>query len=549
MKQKALFTWLLLVVATLSFSQTDRSDTTKILFIGNSYTYFNSSPELLKGLAMEKFPNQVVETQLISQGGMTLEGHWKGDRALQAIQSKDWDYVVLQEQSKLGMRVIIDNKTHFGQTDLFFEYARKLDAEIKKSAAKTVFFMTWSMEDQPEEQGILTHAYTSMAKELDAILAPVGLAWDQVRNNEQLNLYFYDGSHPSPQGSYLIATTMFATIFGESPVDLSGQLSGNQLSSTGAIALESATLTDISASDAKVIQVASWAVVKKMSKKGYPRVKKPKSSYQIPSSKAESNMTPNDIVGSWYGTSTYSNDYDGLILNIESMDNKLTASLSLYTPDRADRMTINKVSLQDNQLHLTIMDSLRGLSTDISFSFADGQMTGVSKSFLRNVTRYKHWDVSKNSIQDGIDLAAADVLLQTFDSNIEKSGYIEAARMYYTQYSELIGKTYKPEEMYLNAMGNILLGDKKPTEALNLFELATVFYPKSIDALLSYGQALIVTKQQEKAVTAYTAAYDLAKKTNHKNLALIEANLKKVKANVATAAAMPPPPPPPRGGH
>lgn len=62
---------ILLAVATLSFSQTHTSDTTRVLFIGNSYTYFNSAPELLKGLAKEKFPNQVVETELISQGGMT----------------------------------------------------------------------------------------------------------------------------------------------------------------------------------------------------------------------------------------------------------------------------------------------------------------------------------------------------------------------------------------------------------------------------------------------------------------------------------------------
>ncbi len=549
MKQKVIFSVLLLVIAALSFAQTDRSDTTKILFIGNSYTYFNSSPELLKGLAKDKLPNHVVETRLISQGGMTLERHWQEGRALQAIKAQDWDYVVLQEQSKLGMRVVIDDLTYFGQTDLFFEYARKFDAEIKRTDAKTVFFLTWSTEDRPKEQKILTNAYTSIAKELDAIIAPVGLVWNKVRDNDQVNLYYRDGSHPSPSGSYLVATTMFATLFNESPVDLSGRLTGKEVSSSGVPALEATQLVNISDTDAQVIQEASWTVVKAIKKKGgYPKLKKLKSSYEIPSPKRGESMTSSDIVGKWYGTSTYSNDYNGLLLHVESVNNTLRANLSFYTPDRADRMAVTNVSLENNQLRLTIKDSLRSLGSDISFSLADNQLLGVSRSDGGNVTRYKHWNLSRDNVQNGLDLAATDLLLQTFKSNIKKSGYIEAALNYYSQYSALIGKDYKPEEAYLNAMGNILLEDKKVTEGLNLFHLATVLYPQSVNAYQNYGVALVRVGQQEKGIRVYTEGYELAKKTKHKNLSVIEAKLKKLKANAETQG-LPPPPPPPRGGH
>lgn len=551
MQQKALFTLFLLVIATLSFSQTQSSDTTRILFIGNSYTYYNSSPELLKGLAKEKFPNQVVETQLISQGGMTLELHWKGDRARQAIQSKDWDYVVLQEQSKLGMGTIIDERTYFGETSLFFEYARKFEGEIKKSGAKTVFFMTWSTVSHPEEQKILTHAYTSMAKELGAKLAPVGLVWDKVRDNDQIDLYAVDGSHPSVAGSYLVATTLFATLFEESPVNLSGKISGKRLSGSGVPALESSPLAAISSSESKVIQKASWAVVKALNKKGgYPKVKKPQLSFPIPTLEAGESMDLKHITGRWYGTSTYSADYDGLILDVTSQDNQPMISLAFYTPDRADQMTITKVALVDNQLHLTIMDSLRSLRSKIAFSLSDGQLTGVSNSLGSNMTRYKRWNVSKSKTQDGMDLEAADVLMKSFLSSIDKTGYVPAALTYYKQYSELIGKAYKPEEMYLNAMSNILIGDNKMTDALNLLELAMTLYPQSVNTYLNYGDVLVGAKQHEKGIKVYTTGYELAKKTKHKDLLLIETNLKKLKANAsAIKPVLPPPPPPPRGGH
>ena len=258
---KKILTFIFLVSVTLSWSQSMVSDTTKILFIGNSYTYYNSLPELVKGMAQEKFPNQVIETQLVSQGGMTLKRHWEEEKSIQAIRSGHWDFVVLQEQSKLGMGVVINDDFYFGQTDLFYEYARKFDEEIKNAGAKTVFFMTWSRSDNPEEQEILTYAYSSIAKELDAILAPVGLAWDQLRTNTTFNLYVADGSHPSPMGSYLAASTIFSTLFEVSPLGLSGKVYGKILSSSGAPSIETKSLTAISMADAQAIQTASWSVV------------------------------------------------------------------------------------------------------------------------------------------------------------------------------------------------------------------------------------------------------------------------------------------------
>ena len=206
---KNFFYLVLVLFVFLSCSNSTNSDPLKILFIGNSYTYYNSSPELLKALVNEKFPNKPLEIQLISQGGMTLKRHWEEGRSVEAIKSNDWDYVVLQEQSKLGMGLIIDNDFYFGQTDHFYEYARKFDTEIKKAGALTAFFMTWSVKQHPEEQKILTHAYSTIAKELNAKLIPVGLVWDKIRSQTDFDLYDLDGTHPSAYGSYLVAISMF----------------------------------------------------------------------------------------------------------------------------------------------------------------------------------------------------------------------------------------------------------------------------------------------------------------------------------------------------
>ncbi len=116
---------LLLLILSVSCSPSKEVDEIRILFIGNSYTYYNSTPEVLKELIHEKFPKKAVTTQLISGGGMTLADHWRNEGTVETIRTGNWDYVVLQEQSKLGMSVMIDNEIYFGQTERFFEHARK----------------------------------------------------------------------------------------------------------------------------------------------------------------------------------------------------------------------------------------------------------------------------------------------------------------------------------------------------------------------------------------------------------------------------------------
>jgi len=538
-----------LTFVTFSFAQSNASDTTKILFIGNSYTYYNSSPELLGAMVKEKFPNQAIKVQLVSQGGMTLQRHWQEGKALKMIKSDDWDYVVLQEQSKLGMVLVIDSDTYFGQTAQFFKYARKFDAEIKDAGSKTVFLMTWSTKDRPKEQEILSYAYTAIAKELNAIIAPVGLVWDQVRSSDQFNLYDFDGSHPSPYGSFLSMTTLYATLFKDNPLGLSGKISGLSLSSEGVPSSEPKVLTSISTVDAQIIQKASWSVVKHLEKEGgYMDVKQPAKSYTLPVLPKGDPMGTKNLEGRWYGTSAYGSNYLGLILDAVYKGNQLNIALSFYAPDKQDHMAVQDVSIEDDQLQLTFMDSLRSLNSQLKFSFSNGEMKGISKSSNDIMTQYKHWDLSRDHNQNGIDLTALDLLMQSFQSDIEKRGYVAAAIDHYKRYSELIGSHFIPEEMYLNAVGYNYLQDGNINDALDVFELAMTLYPSSVNTYDSFGEALIQAGQREKALKVYTEGYLLAKKTGDKNLSYIEANLKRLKENkqLDTRPDLPPPPPVPQ---
>ena len=538
---------IVLLLITVSCSKSTESDSIKILFIGNSYTYYNSSPELVKALINEKFPNKEVEVQLISQGGMTLKRHWETGRAVEAIKLGIWDYVILQEQSKLGMGLIIDSDIYFGQTEYFYEYARKFDNEIKNIGAETAFFMTWSTQQHPEEQEILTYAYSTIAKELNAKLIPIGLVWDSVRNHSQFSLYNPDGSHPSAHGSYLVAASIFSTLLEENPSELSGEVSGFQLSRTGEPSLEPQVLVNISEMDALAIQNTSWEVFENIRNKGgYVDIKKPKEGYVLPKLTEGDIIDVDKIEGRWYGTSTYNSNYLGLILDVEKKVNKLEVKLAFYSQHGKDQIFVEDVELKEKQLNITIIDSLRTMSSNVSFSLNQKQLIGLSKSFGGNITNYKHWNLSRQAIQNELDLEAIDLLMQSFNKEINEEGYVKAAINHYKRYSSLINKSFIPEEGYLNAVGYNLVQDGKRNEALDVFELAMTLYPESVNTYDSYGETLIGAGKYEEGLIIYTKGYELAKKTGDKNVSYMEANLKKFKeGKPIQQQGVPPPPPPP----
>ncbi|MDF5712162.1 MAG: SGNH/GDSL hydrolase family protein [Nostoc sp. S4] len=210
----------------------------KVLFIGNSYTYFNDLPWLTQQLAESVKEAKTLKTEMVVVAGATLNSHWKRGEALKLIKAKHWDYVVLQEQSILP----ITNPQEM------YEYASLFDAEIKRVNSQTVFYLTWARQNQSETQKILTDSYMSIAQKLNAKVAPVGIVWQNIREaNSQLSLYTSDGSHPSPIGSYVAACVFYTTFYGNSPVGLSPRIYSSNSSTpkeSNRIELESLSQTD-----------------------------------------------------------------------------------------------------------------------------------------------------------------------------------------------------------------------------------------------------------------------------------------------------------------
>jgi hypothetical protein len=139
------------------------------------------------------------------------------------MENKDWDFVILQERSGIPAMAEERDSVMFPQVRIFNE-------QIQIKGGEPILFMTWGNKDGLQRAGHdsyeamqseIASAYLAIGEELGVRVAPVGIAWQHVLEQEpQLELWGIDGIHPSLEGSFLAANVIYATIFNESPLGL-----------------------------------------------------------------------------------------------------------------------------------------------------------------------------------------------------------------------------------------------------------------------------------------------------------------------------------------
>lgn len=194
----------------------------KILFVGNSYFYYNDSihNHLRRmvdagGIATEK----ELQYKIVTIGGAPLAHH---------------DVASYLAPGKLGMKapydvVILQGNSGAALTEAraksFRDKVVEFNGEIAKTGAKTALYMTHAYvkpnkDASPEMMRKVESMYVAAGNEISALVIPVGLAFEEAyRQKPDLQLHkTYDGSHPDLIGTYLAACVVYASLYGKSPV-------------------------------------------------------------------------------------------------------------------------------------------------------------------------------------------------------------------------------------------------------------------------------------------------------------------------------------------
>lgn len=176
----------------------------KVLFIGNSHTYFNDMPRLF-AMMCGHLTGEEPEVTMLAYSGRSLVWHMEEYLSLRfALLYGGFDYCVIQQQAH-----------PFPGEETTAENAKKIMALCARAGTKPVLCMTWAERGKPENAALMSSVYRKLAEETGALLAPVGELFETVqKEHPSIDLYYTDGAHASPAGDYLLAAVYAALLTG-----------------------------------------------------------------------------------------------------------------------------------------------------------------------------------------------------------------------------------------------------------------------------------------------------------------------------------------------
>jgi hypothetical protein len=198
---------LVLTGCSLSTDPVAPEGSTKVLFIGSSLVDAHDLPRTVAQLAISAGLPACYCTSVAYQD-YELDDHYAGGNALLALESEDWDFVVLQQ----GPSALPESRARLLQG------ASDFAEIIAQRGAQTILYMPWPAQDRQFDFPAVIESYRTVADAVGALLAPAGEAWLLAWGRDAtLQLYGPNGYYPSEMGSYLAALVIFQRIYGQSP--------------------------------------------------------------------------------------------------------------------------------------------------------------------------------------------------------------------------------------------------------------------------------------------------------------------------------------------
>jgi hypothetical protein len=207
-----------------SAEQTLAPDAMRVLFVGNSHTFFNNMPAMIAALA-QTAGKRPLYAKLITQGGATLREHAAAGVVNRVLSEGGWNALVLQEQQQYPALGREQREREMNAP------ARIMSMNAQAIGARTIVQMVWARRDGDftnvagdtfaamHERSVTGHR--ELAHTLGAELAPSAIAWKRAMTaRPELSLWHPDGSHPALAGSYLAACVLYKALYGANPTGL-----------------------------------------------------------------------------------------------------------------------------------------------------------------------------------------------------------------------------------------------------------------------------------------------------------------------------------------
>jgi len=207
--------------------------TRRVLFVGNSLTYFNELPAMVQSLARSA-GDTALRTASIAEPDFALEDHYQVGTVQKTLERSDWEFVVLQQ----GTSALPTSQANLRAWTVQFAPL------VRAAGAEPVLYQVWPTTSRRFDADAAVTSYFNAAVAVQGIFAPAGDAFtDALTLDPAIGVYASDGLHPSPRGTYVAALVILSRIIAVHPESLPPTIPGSSIDTTTVRRLQRAAAT------------------------------------------------------------------------------------------------------------------------------------------------------------------------------------------------------------------------------------------------------------------------------------------------------------------
>lgn len=185
------------------------------MLIGNSLTYINNLPGLLRSLARAQDAGPRIDTSSYLIPGADLQYHLKHGQALEALKAQPWDVLVLQERG--GLLACLDTLGEREEPECrnsVRAHKRFIEA-AEAQHTRVILLGTWGPDSDWQDR--LDRGLKQLARETGATPLYAGTRVRAYQNSHRdLQIISDDDIHPALRASLILAASLYRELSGKS---------------------------------------------------------------------------------------------------------------------------------------------------------------------------------------------------------------------------------------------------------------------------------------------------------------------------------------------
>jgi hypothetical protein len=195
----------------------DKRPTRSILIVGNSRTFVNDMPSMLRQIADSAGSPTKFQIETSAKPGFSFKDHWSDPRTRRLL-AAGWDDVILQAESGAQM---------YPQYNAgFLKFGARLAGIAKLNEGRVRLLVGWAYEPQlyadpdynriglsrPDHLALIKSAHAQLATGANLRLINLTDPWELIRQTHPSIALTSDGNHPTKAGTYLYALAVYSAL-------------------------------------------------------------------------------------------------------------------------------------------------------------------------------------------------------------------------------------------------------------------------------------------------------------------------------------------------